>query len=158
MGEPDTTQLLEQLRDIHQPAPPPEPSIWPIVIASLIIAIAISAVMFRYRRQLPRSWASAAIVELDAIQRQSGPTARLETAELLKRIVLTHNNRADIRQLHGSNWLRYLDQFFNTRFFSEGGGKIYGDSLYQADAVTDIDCSFNYKKLRTLIKKRNRLS
>lgn len=156
MAELDATQLLEQLRDIHQPAPPSEPAIWPIAIALLIIGTAIVALILRHWKRRQRSWLSAALQELDSIQHHANSTARLHTAELLKRIVLTHDNNADIRKLHGNAWLRHLDQFFKTRFFSEGDGRIYGDTLYQPN--TNIDSALIYKKLRKLIKRRNRQS
>lgn len=151
MESQDTTQLLAQLRDIHLPPAPAEPAIWPLIIAVGIIAIAVVALLLK-RIGNSNSWAATATRELKVIQMNAEPSAPLQTAELLKRIVLTHDNNPDVKHLTGHAWLVYLDKFFNTRFFTTGQGQQFGDTLYQQPhqpLTPEI-----FKTLRKLVRRR----
>ncbi len=151
MDDLDATQLLALVRDIHLPAAPPQPAVWPMLLAAIIILLALAAVFLsRYRKR--DSWASQAKKELTLIE-QSGHSQALEqTASLLKRIALTHDNRREVKHLSGKPWLNYLDLFFNTQYFTEGEGKLFGHALYQQNIRAPENI---YRDLRKLIRRRD---
>lgn len=158
MNEPDATELLAMVRDIHLPAEPVAPPVWPIALAVMVIALALLTLLAARRRV---SWASAARSELTKIQHRNDGKALAQTASLLRRIVLTENNTAeshtvethmaDVQRLSGQNWLKHLDHFFNTRYFTEGDGKVFGTALYQANTEAPPQL---YRDLKRLIRRR----
>lgn len=151
MEAQDATQLLAQLRDIHLPPAPAEPSLWPLLLAAILIAVALFTLLYRHLKK-NNSWAATATRELRKIQSDANPAALLQTAELIKRIVITHDSNPGIRHLTGTAWLAYLDKFFSTTFFSSGHGQLFGNALYQQQ-----DHRINpgtYATLEKLIRRR----
>lgn len=153
MEAQDATQLLAQLRDIHLPPAPAEPAVWPLVVAALIIAVAATVLVLRHLQQ-SNSWAATATRELKQIQTNAEAAAPLKTAELLKRIVITHDKNPDVRHLSGNAWLVYLDKFFSTQFFTTGHGQLFGDTLYQPRQNNQPLKPEIYTTLRKLIRRR----
>lgn len=150
MDNLDATQLLALVKDIHLPAAPAAPAIWPMLLTATVILIAIAALIFsRYQKR--STWASQARAELKEIEQQRNPQALEQTASLLKRIALTNDQRNIVKHLSGDNWLRYLDHFFNTRYFTEGDGKVFGKALYEKDTQAPDDL---YQNLRKLVNRR----
>lgn len=124
----DTTELLNSLRDIHEPIPPQSVSpLWMLLVFVLCIGV-IGLLLIRIakaRRVKPSPW-----IEQITIARTEEPEqARLRLARLLRHICL---NRGDdhFETLSGQAWLEHLDKVFFTRFFTTDAGIAFGDDLY----------------------------
>jgi len=152
MATEDTTELLAQLRGIHMPAAPAEPAIWPVILAVIVIVIALLAYLFG-RTRGKTSWSEQATIELERIESSEGSQGLQSTAVLLKRIVITHDNRKEIKQLSGDNWLHYLDEFFSTPYFSKNDGQLFGTAQYREHHGIKPEI---YKELKKLIKRKAR--
>ena len=149
----NATELLAQLRDIRIPAPPPEPSLWPVLAALLVLLITFGYLAWHLLRRRNR-WATDALVRIKNIQQQNADNAVEEYAYLLKQIAVTVKDESGIRQLHGQDWLQFLDRFFSTHFFSTDAGQIFGDSLYRQSTIKE-DCADKLgEQLKRLIRRR----
>lgn len=154
----DSTELLAQLRDIRLPAAPPEPAVWPIVLSTVPVIVALVFFSWRHLKQ-PDSWATQARRELTYIQNSHNDNARLQIATLLKRIVVAHDKRPSTHQLTGEPWLGYLNSFFNTNYFSSDEGHLFGDALYQpAQTLAQKDLVKIIQTLRKLIRRKDQRS
>jgi len=112
------------------PEAPVEPAIWPVIL-SIGILLLLLTVYLLSRASGQTTWAKQAKRELDTIELGKNTNDLNQTAALLKRIVMTHDKSNKIKHLSGDRWLRYLDSFFKTRYFSEGNGKLFGTAQYQ---------------------------
>jgi len=147
----DTTALLAQLREVHLPEAPAAPSVWPVALALLLLAIALLLFIFK-RRPKKAAWSDEAISSLRAIKQNQPEDGIQQTASLLRRVVLTHDT--SVRHQTGDTWLDSLDRFFNTTYFSRGHGRIFGASLYASNQSASKTL---YRDIENLIRKRRRL-
>lgn len=154
MDTRDTAELLAELKDIHLPPAPDTPETWPMIVSVVVCTLFIVAWLWRRHRNT-HHWHTQALQPLKQLRQLPANVAAPETARLLKRIALTHDNHRQVRQLHGDSWLRYLDRFFNTDFFSRGNGRVFGNALYQPDIQIDAGV---YDELQRLIRQRSRES
>ena len=112
------------------PEAPVEPAIWPVILSIAILLLLLAVLLFsRTRKQT--TWAKQARYELETIALNQNINALNQTATLLKRIVITHDKSDEVKRLSGDRWLRYLDSFFLTHYFSEGNGQLFGSAQYQ---------------------------
>jgi hypothetical protein len=131
-------ELLKNLHDIHPPDPvswwPPAPGWWLIVGAVVIYALVT------WWRASPARWRGEALRELQRIERElaaSGDGARCigQVSALLRRVVLTVREPAQVAALTGDAWLKLLDEIGDTRQFSDGPGRVLTTAPYaRADA------------------------
>lgn len=135
----DVSRLLETLHPMREPPPPP--SILPFVVM-VVLGCAAAAVLFlvfreaklRRARNLRRT-AEAAL----AVSRPLVPAERLAAqALLLRRLVRRLRGDAEARR-QGTPWLASLDETFDTRFFTEGEGRAFGEALYRSRVAPDVD-------------------
>ena len=156
METEDTATLLAQLKDIHLPAAPDAPNLWPVYLSLAVCAAALLVFMLRLLKKR-QTWTTEALASLHSIKQQEH--ALQKTAVLLKRIALTVEEHdkvqgQSIKRLHGDEWLAYLDGFYNTNFFSHGAGRVFGDALYLKESHADEQL---FDKLAQLIKRRSGL-
>ena len=156
METEDTATLLAQLKDIHLPAAPDAPNLWPVYLSLAVCAAALLVFMLRLLKKR-QTWTTEALASLNSIKHQE--YALQKTAVLLKRIALTveEHNKAQgrsFKRLHGDEWLTYLDGFYNTDFFSHGAGRVFGNALYLKESHADEQL---FDKLAQLIKRRGGL-
>ncbi len=155
MDQPDATELLALLREIHLPEPLPEPPLWPTALAIAMIALAITVLVAKIARR--HSWATQASTELRQIERSPQSAAPLQTAKLLRRIALTLDPDPRVRSLSGDAWLEHLNGLFNTGFFTTPEGRFCGGPLYSKPADKTAG-ALPYRQLHKLIKRRGRQS
>lgn len=124
----NSAEILEQLKGIHLPPAPPEPALWPLVVASVLISLAAVVALYRYKRKT--RWHHHALQELARIEHLQKDKQLYEVAKLLKRVAITHDKTTDTTRLTGQAWLDYLDQFYNTSYFSAGDGRILSTNIY----------------------------
>lgn len=127
---------LAQLRDIHLPDPV---SIWPLALGwwALIVIIIFFAVALtvwlvkRSRQQRYRKTAEALIEQAwQQFENDSDSSAYLtQLIYILRRTAITAYAKSGVQQLHGENWLRFLDSSINftdgthINPFTDGAGK-----------------------------------
>lgn len=137
--------LLQQLRDIHVPAPPgwwpPAPGWWILAIGLLGILVLLGLLGVRaWRRRRPirhartlhaRLVARCEAGELDA-------TAYAHAAnELLKRLYVHGLGIAAARRAADRDWLVLLDRALGEPAFSEGPGRILGADRFAPHPAVD---------------------
>jgi len=136
------------------PEAPVEPATWPVTLCAGILLLLAGVVIVNHKRGAT-TWAKQARLELDTIESDENTHALKQTAVLLKRIVITHDKRDEVRRLSGDRWLRYLDSFFQTRYFSEGNGQLFGAAQYRQEHRMPPEM-FNELKELILQKHRSR--
>lgn len=134
---PGALDLLNTLRDIHEPAAPgfwpPAPGWW--LLALLLLLLLAWAGLQALQRQRRRRPVRQAFAELDVWQRRAtaagDPAVEADAlAALLKRVALTRYPRHRVARLSGDAWLDFLDRTGATAAFSQGPGRILGDARY----------------------------
>lgn len=155
---PPVTPGLEQLKEIHIPAPitlwPPAPSVWVALLVMLILAwITLSLLSKKIRRgALKRT----ALTELRMIKARALPEhERLNAlATLVRRISISRFKQQDVASLSGVEWLTFLDRSFDpsgrANLFREGHGQLLGDARYAPETSLDIQ---QLTELQQLIKR-----
>lgn len=130
----DTAQLLENLRDIHEPVPPDTASIWWLLLPLLTIVV-LAVLLLNLLRHRRRSQQAPWLDQISIARTEPPAKARLRMARLLRHISLNSDD-PEVHTLTGNAWLVYLDGKFSTRFFTQGAGREFGDRLY-SPASTD---------------------
>lgn len=139
MLPPGALDLLNTLRDIHEPAAPgfwpPAPGWW--LLALLLFALCAWLGFRAELRRRRRAPIRQAVAELGAWQRRVTDTRGADApadadalAALLKRAALCRYPRATVAGLSGEAWLRFLDRTGATAEFSRGPGRVLGDDRY----------------------------
>lgn len=109
---PEAQKLLEQLRDIHEPAPinwwPPAPGWWLLALVLLACAIGIYLWLRHRRRQRLHNRYRVEAVRLLQSLDTSARTATQEINEILKRVAVTTYGRKNCGNLTGRHWLDFL--------------------------------------------------
>jgi len=129
----NSNDLLSQLRDIHVPIAPPIPSLWPTVIALIVLALLLFWFAVRWWNKRD-PWVIEAVQELDRFKLLPLHLIPLESAKLLKRIATTVDPSPETVKLTGKPWLNYLNQFYDTDFFTNGQGQILDQIYASGDA------------------------
>ncbi len=140
-----SSTALEQLRDIHLPAPvawwPPAPGWW-ITAALLVLLIAILAIR-GYRRHQQQAFRRAALQECQQLRKrlaQGEAPQRIaqDLAQLLRRVArVIAPGQPAIGQC-GDEWLKFLDATGCTGEFTRGAGRALAEWPYQPPAALDI--------------------
>lgn len=134
---------ISTLKDL--PLPPPPASYWPqapgwwVLLALIVLALLVYLV-----RRLLRWWADryrrAALLELDAIERDlAEPTRRTAALDalpaLVKRTVFTWAPRRPTAAMTGDAWLGFLDRTLPGGAFSNGAGRQLETLAYGVQAM-----------------------
>lgn len=123
---PATQSGLENLRDIHLPAPinwwPPAPGWW--ILAAIIIGVAIALSMWLWRRAHKRRYRKIALAQLENLyqhwQQQRDDIAFAQsTNQLLKQTALVAFPANNVAALNGAEWLDFLDRQLRKPRFTE---------------------------------------
>lgn len=124
-----TADPLSQLRDIHVPPPPAVEPVWDLYLAGLLALVAIALLLFALIRR-KRHWRKEALEALSSIDTHEPTKARSELAGVLRRVAIQVSDQT-VKDLSGENYLRQLDAVFNTSYFGDGPGRVFGNALYQ---------------------------
>ena len=133
----DAAHLLDGLRPLHIPsgiehAAPVVAGAWLGCAAALVCACTLGPWLIR-RRALRRF----ALDGLAATRAFPEGARLVAQAALLRRLVAQLDAAA--AQERGDAWLARLDNAFSTQFFSQQGGRAFGDALYRPPADFDVD-------------------
>ena len=126
----EAAKLLDQLKDIHIPAPAggwtPSLNAWWISVVSIVTILAFSLAVRRYYlRTRTRRYALNELVQMQARFESHGQRQQLlnELNTLLRRMAMINYEREKISPLTGKYWLEFLDRSGRTEAFSQGIGR-----------------------------------
>jgi hypothetical protein len=136
---------LQQLRDLHLPAPPgywpPAPGWWVLAtLAAALAAIVVVRIYRAHRRRRPFRIAERGLDTLLVATRQHELGARAfadAVNALLKRALIHGARRLDAAPLTGAAWLAYLDAIVADDAFSRGAGVALGNDRFAHDFAPD---------------------
>ncbi len=144
----NTEQLLSQLRDIQEPPPPVGVSLW-LIAANLVVFVFIALLFYRQRQRRRERWRNEALREIDWARQLEPASCLLHLAKLLRKVMRYQGQ--DISGDRGQ-WLAQLDQAFNTHWFTQSDGRIFGDALYQTQTPSVANMSVLCSELERQIK------
>jgi general stress protein CsbA len=128
--------LLQQLRDIHYPAPIP---IWPLtigwyVVIVLTLILLVTAGYYAYRSYVKQRLKRLVLQRLLELEQQDTVAINVaaELSVLLKRCALARFARSHVAGLYGEQWLAFLDKTSMTDGFTTGPGRLLIVSPYRA--------------------------
>ena len=150
----DPAELLLQLRDIHQPPAPADSSgvFLAFVILGILLLLIVFASLIYWRRQALNRSVRAELQQLKALSASNSSLALHQLAVILRRM-MHHIHGDTINQLENDRWLQKLDSTFNTRFFTQGQGVVFGEALYRSVQADSIDTTQLCDELDALIRK-----
>jgi len=142
--------LLDQLKDIHLPAPSEGWGAaiyawWLPVITALFCLALIYLGRRYYLKTRIRRYALNELIQMQDRFKEHHEQQRLlnELNMLLRRMAIVHYDREKVAHLSGADWLEFLDRSGKTHDFSAGPGQVLS-SVYQAspdsfdaDALTE---------------------
>lgn len=145
---------LSQLRDIHLPDPvsfwPPAPGWWLLLVLvciGLVFLCRHAIAAMAERRKLANvlsqlDQAKATYLEeaaFDHKKNQAGLDYLASVNNLLKRVAQVRLAYSGSAQKTGQEWLIFLDQYDDSKAFTQGAGKILGDGLYRRTFDGDVE-------------------
>ena len=143
------SDLLSQLRDVREPMPPEGVPLWLILANVAVIGLILTLLLYR-RHNRRFGWRKRLIAELQQARRQSPEQAIFTTAQLLRRLLLYRGST--VQTCSGNSWLLLLDNHFQTRWFTQGNGRVFGDSLYQPAVLSQAATLSLLDEVEGLIK------
>lgn len=132
----DNASLVGKLRGIH--APPSDGAMTLITMSLLGAMTASGLVIYLYRRwRMKQESYGKALAALECSREYPAADRLVIQARMLRDVANSIDPAACF--LHGDAWLSRLDEIFDTNFFSQGPGRIFGEELYKpvSTAVTD---------------------
>ncbi len=150
MSSTDKAALLAQVRDIQEPLAP-DPG-WPWLLAAVVFGLGLLFVIWKIR---PRRTESIANAQINAARTEAPAQALTRLARLLRSKVI-ETGKGD-SQAQGDAWLAVLNARFNTSFFTEDSGRVFGENLYK-ESATQINTEHLCDQLENLINNKPRSS
>jgi len=147
----DAAELLLDLKDIHEPLAPATSSalILGLTAVAGVLAMATLIAYLLWRR---KSLNRVLQQEISLIRTQADEIGLHQLAVLLRR-VMHHMHGDSINQLQNEQWLNRLDNTFTTKYFSQGRGTVFGESLYQPNNNAHRITNTNLQQLCTDLHK-----
>jgi hypothetical protein len=121
---------LEEI-ELAEPVPfTPETIGW-YLLAGIVVAVLAGLAWRTWRRWRKNAYRRTALRKLDEIEIQDLP-------ELLKRVALATFPRAEVADLSGDRWLRFLDSSLDTTEFTDGVGRWLPRLAYDPSAESRL--------------------
>lgn len=145
-----------QLKDFHFPE---VISWWPPAIGWWVLVVVIPLCcwgLFKLFKRLTRKTAVKTAKKILHRLKQDGSLNEREKlialSQLIRRVAISGDSRADTASLTGQDWLQHLDKGMKGTPFSQGEGKIIADVHYQKSISKDIDLSAVISLCETWLK------
>lgn len=145
----DSATLLEQLRDVQEPLPPEGVPFW-LIAANIAVACLIVSLLIRREHQKRNLWRTQLIKDLRHMRKLEPEKAISQAATTLRQLTLSRGHK--VHSLSGDDWLEALDQHFDTTWFSQDQGQLFGDALYQSASIDNHELDTVFAMLERLIK------
>ena len=140
----DEQAPLSSLHDIVLPEPVswvPQAAGWWFLLGALVVALSFATYVAvrRRRANLYRRFAleRLARIEQDLANVSSRDDAIVALPVLVKQTALAFRPRSEVAALSGSSWLRFLDDSYGGRGFTEGPGRLLSTLAYSTPATTN---------------------
>lgn len=132
----DNASLVGKLRDIH---PPLSDGVTTMLTMSVIGAITATAFAIYHYRRSRDAWDrfGKALQTLECSREFAAADRLVVQARVLREVTATIDPSAVL--LYGEAWLSRLDAIFQTSFFTQGPGRVFGDELYKPASLTIVD-------------------
>lgn len=127
------SELLALLRDVREPIPPEGVPLWLILANIALVGLILTLLLYR-RHNRRFSWRKQFIAELRQAHRQPPEKAIFTAAQLLRRLLLYRGTA--VQTISGTSWLQQLDNHFQTQWFTQENGRVFGDSMYQPGVLS----------------------
>jgi len=148
---------LQQLRDIHVPAPPgwwpPAPGWW---LVALLLAAAAGWMIWRafaaWRRRRPFARARELYADVYRRYRRGEIGAREyldQSNDVVKRVLIHGLEEREARRATGEAWLELLDRHLAEPAFTQGSGRLLGNVRFQPRL--DLDAAAVHPVLERLL-------
>jgi Domain of unknown function (DUF4381) len=139
-----STELLNQLRDIHLPPQigywPPAPG-WIILAVLIVLGIAVTLYYVRRRHQQQKAYRYA-LASIEQLSYQNAHNQRDkipgQLSILLRRVALHYFPRNEIAGLSGQAWLDFLNESGKTTAFTSKTGQQLLTTPYQKPSSMDF--------------------
>ncbi|MGQ7843172.1 DUF4381 family protein [Granulosicoccus sp. 3-233] len=145
----ETEQILSQLRDIQLPPAPEAASVW-LIAANLMMLLMLLLGLYYRRRRMREQWRRDALFQLRQARLLEPAVATLALARLLRQILL-------YRQYPISGnarcWLAELDDAFDTQWFTQAQGRLFGDELYKPGQMSVAELQEACTRIERLIRR-----
>jgi len=145
----EAEQLLSRLRDIQEPAAPEGVSMLLIAANMLLLTVILATLFLRWRRNRER-WRREALGCVSMARNLKPQAGLLSLAKLLRQLM--YYRHGNLSELNGQAWLAQLDQEFDTHWFSQDGGRIFGEALYTNLATESIQLGLLCDSISALVK------
>lgn len=135
-----SSDLLSQLKDIHQPQPvswwPPAPGWFILIILILITCFLLGMFAYKaWRRHYRKRFALTSLKNLKVQYQKQAETATIaQVSILLKRVMIARFGKSKIATLTDIEWLAFLDDVSKTDEYTQGTGQALLTMPYQATA------------------------
>ena len=140
---------LSDLKDIHLPSTisfwPPAPGWWLILVLVFIVILLLNIWTRRiYRRIKPKKEALYILnnIKNNFYKKKDNIETVRKISILIRRVSLTIYKQKYVANLHGIEWLKFLDESGNTEEFTNGDGKVFGQEIYKKNPNVDINSLF----------------
>lgn len=142
-------ELLAQLRDVREPVPPEGVPLW-LILANIAL-VGLILMLLLYRRHNRRfGWRKQFIAELRQARSLPPEQAIFTTAQLLRRLLLYRGTA--VQTCSGTSWLQQLDKHFQTQWFTQDNGRVFGDSMYQPGVLSQAATTSLLDDIERLIR------
>ncbi len=142
----DVKTLLQQLRDIHEPA---SISWWPLasgwyIVIVLLVVVALYAVWHILRKRRIRRIALRELDNLKTIFQKNGDKQYTAShlSILLRKVFLSQHTRYAVAGLEGEAWLTFLDHATDSTDFTQGEGRVLVSAPYALHVGDNLEALF----------------
>ena len=143
------SDLLAQLRDVREPLPPEGVPLWLILANVAVIGLILTLLLYR-RHNRRFGWRKRIIEELQQARLQPPEQAIFSAAQLLRRLLLYRGST--VQTCSGNSWLQQLDKHFQTQWFTQGDGRVFGNSIYQPGVLSQAATMTLFDDIEALIR------
>ena len=137
----DMTELLSQLRDIHEPEQistfPMAPGWWLLLVLMLLLTVLAWYLVKRKRNSVKRMANRALFDVLRNYEIHRDKQQFISELSMFLRRVVIKKGAPGAAKLAGEQWLSYLDEIGQTTDFMEGPGRILANGPYQSNPEFD---------------------
>ncbi len=140
----DLDGALEQLQDIHVPAPvsfwPLAPGWWLLTVALLgLLVVVFFWVHHRHRRAVRKQvWSEFYRLQQSYAQNRDSQSYAMGVSILLRRAAMVQHTRQQVAALTGERWLQFLDRENSHKEFVNGVGACLVEAPYRRTQDIDV--------------------
>lgn len=140
-ANPEQSQLLEQLRDVHNPDAiswwPLAPGWW--IIIALVILIGTLLIIRVYLKKRHHRFARSAVNELKQLQLESEPRWLAKSQNIMRRASLCYISSPEVSRMNQAQWIAFLQSTGQGSLSKETLQKLKDLPFQPAQATEHLD-------------------